>query len=263
MNRNFNTLCDWFLENRLSIHFGEDKTKCILFGRKNCKNLKKLDIRRGDILIKQHSTVTYLGCILDENLSGESMATRMLGKINGKLKFLYRKQNFLDGSLRRLLLNALIQPHFDYACTSWYPMLNKRLSKKIQAAQNKCIRLYLNLKKTAHIGATEFKAINWLPTKNRMDQCVCVNVMKFFNGTAPAYGTEIFHPANLGRITRRSKFKLEFPLRKSTAGQKCSSNLGPKIWNSLPSDLKSAENPNTFKHYPARSLNSSSREKFC
>ena len=149
------------------------------------------------------------------------MATRMLGKINSKLKFLYRKQNFLDGSLRRLLLNALIQPRFDYACTSWYPMLNKRLSKKIQAAQNKCIRFYLNLKNAAHIVATDFKAINWLPTKNRMDQCVCANVMKFFNGTPPAYSDEIFHPANLGRITRRSKFKLEFLLRKSTAGQKC------------------------------------------
>ena len=35
-----------------------------------------------------------------------------------------------DRSLRRLLLNALIQPHFDYACTSWYPGLTKRLSKK-------------------------------------------------------------------------------------------------------------------------------------
>ena len=33
LNRNFNTLCDWFLENRLSIDFGEDKNKCILFGR--------------------------------------------------------------------------------------------------------------------------------------------------------------------------------------------------------------------------------------
>ena len=58
----------------------------------------------------------------------------------------------------------VLQPHFDYACTSWYPGLNKRLSKKIQ---------------TAHLGVTEFKAINWLPTKNRIDQCVCVNIMKF------------------------------------------------------------------------------------
>ena len=27
--------CDWFLNNKLSIHFGEDKTKSILFARKH------------------------------------------------------------------------------------------------------------------------------------------------------------------------------------------------------------------------------------
>ena len=60
LNRNCNMFCDWFLGNRLTVHFGEDKTKSIIFRRKNCKNLKKLDIRRGNIMIKQHSTVTYL-----------------------------------------------------------------------------------------------------------------------------------------------------------------------------------------------------------
>ena len=39
LNRNFNSLCNyWFVENKLSIHFDEDKTKSILFGRK--KNTK-------------------------------------------------------------------------------------------------------------------------------------------------------------------------------------------------------------------------------
>ena len=74
---------------------------------------------------------------------------------------------FLDFSLRRLLANALIQPHFDFACTAWLPMLNKRLTKKIQTAQNKCIRFCLNLSNRAHIGVKEFKTINWLPTKER------------------------------------------------------------------------------------------------
>ena len=219
LNRNFNSLCDWFVENKLSIHFGEDKTKSILFGRKKCKILKKMNIRRGDIEIKQHSVVTYLGPVLDENLPGESMVTRMLGKINGKLKSMYRKHTFLDSSLRRLLLNAFIQPHFDYACSSWYPMLNKRLSKKIQSAQNKCIRFYLNLKNTVQVGATEFKAINWLPTKHRVDQNIYVNIMKFFNETAPAYADEIFHPANQNRITQRTKFRLTVPFRNLTKGQ--------------------------------------------
>ena len=26
LNKNFNSLCNWFVENKLSIHFGEDKT---------------------------------------------------------------------------------------------------------------------------------------------------------------------------------------------------------------------------------------------
>ena len=140
LNSDFNSLCEWFIDNKLSIHFGEDKTKSILFGTKrHLKNQTDLDIKYGDIKIKQHNKVTYLGCILDSNLSGESMATKVLGLVNGRLKFLYRKQRFLTFSLRRLFCNALIQPHYDYICSAWYPSLSKKLLKKIQISQNKCI----------------------------------------------------------------------------------------------------------------------------
>ena len=123
----------WFVDNKLSIHFGEDKTKCILFTSKNkIKKVGNLSINHGDIQIKQHSKVTYLGCVLDEDLSGESMATKVMGNINGRIKFLYRKNRFLDSPLRRLLCNALVQPHFDYACSAWYPNLrNKEFKKEI------------------------------------------------------------------------------------------------------------------------------------
>ena len=72
---------------------------------------------------------TYLGCVLNETLSGEPMALKALNKINGKLKFLYRKNQFLTPTLHRMLLNAIIQPHFDYACPVWYPNLNGKLKK--------------------------------------------------------------------------------------------------------------------------------------
>ena len=140
LNSDFNSLCEWFIDNKLSIHFGEDKTKSILFGTKwHLKNQADLDIKYGDIKIKQHNKVTYLGCILDSNLSGESMATKVLGLVNERLKFLYRNQRFLTFSLQRLLCNAMIQPHYDYACSAWYPLLSKNLLKKIQISQNKCV----------------------------------------------------------------------------------------------------------------------------
>ena len=94
LNADFANLCDWFLDNKLSIHFGDDKTKSILFSSKNkIKKLDPLNITYQSIKIKQHSKVEYLGCILDATLSGETMARHVANKINSKLRFLYRNNN--------------------------------------------------------------------------------------------------------------------------------------------------------------------------
>ena len=54
---------------KLSIHFGEDKAKSIVFGKnKKLKALKELDIKRGDTQIKQHPYVKYLGCVFKQEL---------------------------------------------------------------------------------------------------------------------------------------------------------------------------------------------------
>ena len=34
LTQNFNIICDWFVDNKLSIHLGEEKTKSILFSGK-------------------------------------------------------------------------------------------------------------------------------------------------------------------------------------------------------------------------------------
>ena len=249
LNTDFSSLCDWFVDNKLSVHFGKEKTKSILFGNKRqLKNQRDLDLRYGDIEIKQHSKVTYLGCILDNDLSGESMATKVLRLVNNRLKFLYQKQKFLTLSLRQLLCNALIQPHYDYACSAWYPSLNKRLSKKIQTSQTKCIRYCLNLDNRAHVGIDEFIKINWLPTKERVAQCICVNIFKFFNKMSPQYMSEIFHPSHSRYNTRMATLKLDLPFRQSCPGQKTISYLGPNTWNNLAAETKLRRSVNTFKH---------------
>ena len=95
INEYFCNICDWFVNNKLSKQFGEDKPKSILFASKfKRKHIKKLHIKYGDLKIKQHSKVKYLGCLLDETMSGEAMALNVVNKINNKLKFLYRKNSF-------------------------------------------------------------------------------------------------------------------------------------------------------------------------
>ena len=250
LNKDFSNLCDWFIENKLSIHFGDDKTKSILFVNKyKVKKTGKLDINYNGIQIKQHSKVKYLGCILDETLNGESMALSVISKVNLKLKFLYRKNRFLTPALRRLLCNALIQPHFDYACSAWYPNLNKALKNKLQTAQNKCVRFCLLLGNRDHIGFEELEKINWLNINDRFEQCLSVSAFKFFKNQCPAYMSDIFEPVSNRRVsTRNAYLKLSQPFRKTTQGQNSLSYIGPSVWNKLPESTKSDNNVNTFKH---------------
>ena len=184
LNKDFENICSWFVENKLNIHFREDKTKSILFASKSkMKSARKLNIKYKNIKIKQHSQVTYLGCVLDETLSGESMALKALNKINEKLKFLYRKNKFLTPAPCRMLCDAITQPHFDYACSAWYPNLNEKLNKKIQIAQNKCVWFCLKSDKRHPISSREFESINWLPVRKRMHQCINATTFKFVNNS--------------------------------------------------------------------------------
>ena len=116
LNKEFSSLYQWLIDTKLSIHFGEDKTKSILFLK--MRGLKEINIYFAGHSIKQHETVEYLGCQLYSKLSGEAMAS----KINAKLNFLYRQSRYLTHGYRRPLCNALIQPHFDYGCASWLPL---------------------------------------------------------------------------------------------------------------------------------------------
>ena len=73
LNKEFPSLFEWIIDNKLSVHFWDDEIKTIIFSR---------------------NTVEYLG---------------------------------LNYSSRRLLCDALMQPHFDYGCTSWHFLQTKVL----------------------------------------------------------------------------------------------------------------------------------------
>ena len=61
LNKDFANLCEWFVDNKLSIYLCEEETKCML------------NIMYNGTEIEQYSKVTYLGCLLDEKMSEESM----------------------------------------------------------------------------------------------------------------------------------------------------------------------------------------------
>ena len=131
LNEDFENPCDWFIDNKLSIHFVEDQIKSVLFSSKRrAKNICQLNIKYKDIDIKQHFEVTNLGCVLDETMSGEPMALEVINK-----KLLYRKNKFLRPELQRVLCNVPIHSHVDYACPVGYPNLTDKTKKNTNYAK--------------------------------------------------------------------------------------------------------------------------------
>ena len=83
----FFDICQWY-ETTCIIR----STKSILSGAKHkLGKAGTLNLTYQVIDIKQNSQVTYLGCILNETMSSEPMAYKIIKKINSRLNFLFRK----------------------------------------------------------------------------------------------------------------------------------------------------------------------------
>ena len=110
--------------------------------------------------------------------------------------------------MRRLLCNVLIQPHFDYACSDWYPNLTKKLKNRIQTSQNKWIRFCLQLDKMTYISHKELETLNWLPLTERFNQCINSIAFKYVNDQCPNYLNEVFQTDPENKIYSLYSFQI-------------------------------------------------------
>lgn len=62
LTQEFSIICKWFIANKLPIHFGEDKTSCVIFSKTKC--LSKLHYTNHDIK-KCHAVENTVGCHID------------------------------------------------------------------------------------------------------------------------------------------------------------------------------------------------------
>ena len=185
---------EWLIDNKLSLHLG--KTESILFGSKpRLRSWSNLNIECKGSKIEPKDKVKYLGAILDQTLSGESMVNSILQRANARLKT-YWKQKFLNFHTEKLLVMSLIQCHFDYACSFWYIGISKLLKNRLQVTQNKIIRFVLKMDPRSHVGADEFKSIGWLPFSRRVDQIILNHVFKIKSGQSAQYMAENFIQAS-------------------------------------------------------------------
>ena len=178
------------------------------------------------------------------------MAQNVLQKVYSRTKFLFRKRKYLDTNTLKLLISALIQCHYDYACSSWFFGLSKKTRSKLQTSQNRLIRLVLGLDSRTHLSYQHFKEVNWLPVRDRVTQLGLTHMFNISNNLAPAYLSGDFNrvASGHGHSTRMSHLSFQLPRFRCEVG-KCSFKYnGAKSWNDLPDHIKSTTVKQSFKH---------------
>ena len=71
--------------------------------------------------------------------------------------------------------------------------------------------------------------LNWLPVRDRFEQCVNTHVFKQQNNSSPKYMNEVFTSAYKTRLRFRLSYKLKQPNHKKVSGYRTISYLGPNF----------------------------------
>ena len=117
--------------------------------------------------------------------------------------------------------------------------------KKLQLVQNAAARLVTQVKRTDHITPIRMQ-LHWLPIAQRIEYKILLLTYKALHGKAPLYLSELLEPCTSTR--NGMNLTLKVPKMKSVKyGDRAFKKAGPKLWNTLPQEIRKSTKLNDFK----------------
>ena len=161
--------------------------------------------------------------------------------------YLVYENTSLLKALRRCRIHAFITCKLDN-CNSLLYGIPHNLIQRLQLVQNCAARLVFNKRKFEHCTPLLID-LYWLPIKQRIVFKILVTTYKALNGLAPGYITDLLDRYVPMRSLRSSnQLLLKVPSTNTVSfGDRAFSVAAPKLWNSVPYEIRSAESLNQFK----------------
>ncbi len=236
---------DWMTNNFLLLN--SDKTEILLIGPNNStQNLLDYNLQLDGCPVTS-STVKNLGVILDSNLSFEKHISNVTKTAFFHLRNIAKLRNMLPVSDAEKLVHAFMTSRLDY-CNALLGGCPASSINKLQVVQNAAARVLTRSRKYDHITPI-LQSLHWLPIKYRISYKILLLTYKALNGLAPAYLTSLLSRYNPSRSLRsQNSGHLVVPrIAKSTKGGRAFSYLAPKLWNSLPDNVRGSDTLSLFK----------------
>ncbi len=170
-----------------------------------------------------------MGVILDSNLSLENHISHVTKTAFFHLKNIAKRRNMLSVSDAEKLVHAFMTSRLDY-CNALLGGCPASSINKLQIVQNAAARVLTRSRKYDHITPI-LQSLHWLPIKFHISYKILL---------LTAYLTNLLSHYNPTRSLRSQNSGLLVVPRiaKATKGGRTFSYLAPKLWNSLPDNVR-------------------------
>ena len=238
----------WMDENRLQMN--DRKTEFIMFGAK--KQLAKCTTTTIDVNNTEVSMSKVVKCLtmwMDSNLTFKDRIVKKCRTSMINIQQIKLIRPFLNSEACTTFMLGLVISHLDY-CNSILAGLLDASINQIQRVQNLAAKVVLG-KSNRDSAAECLSALHWLPIWSRINHKILTLIHKSLMGKAPEYLQNLLAVCRPGRPGLRSAsdtnlLVVSFARCKTFA--ECSFSIqGPKLWNSLPDDLRSERDTDIFK----------------
>ena len=205
------------------------------------------DISVNGVAITPAPVARDLGIALDSHLKFNSHINNICKSASLAIRNIGRIRKYLCQADCEKLVHAFITSRLD-CCNSILSGLPDSELDKLQRLQNTAARLVAREKKQDHITPL-LRKLHWLPILSRISYKILLMTYKALHGQAPVYISQLLHRYQPSRSLRSSSQNLLHVPKTNTVtyGDRAFSVNAPKLWNSLPNHIRSAESIDVFK----------------
>lgn len=233
---------DWMASNFLQLNAA--KTEVLIIAS-DCVAARVAD-HMGSLKRNVRSDIRNLGVNFDQSMHLDKHVKSLTRSCFFHLRNIAKLRSIVSHTELEMSVHAFISSRLDY-CNSLFTCLNKSSVDRLQLVQNAAARLLTRSKKSCHITPI-LASLHWLPVDFRIQYKVLVFTFKALHGLAPGYLCELILPYTTSRSLRSSDQGLlvEPRTRLKTKGDRAFGAVAPRLWNTLPQDLRASASVTSF-----------------